>query len=473
MPLINEEEFQRPNDVFRPSPFREAGDGHGAFDPNMTGVAYAHSEIDTPEPQGFIMEGAVGSEQIADGAVTPRTVDATAPAVPTNLALSSQPVSDSDGRTALVLLIDVTQPPDTDLDLYGVYVDLTDAETVPGTPDWNYSRSIFIPANASRALVAGVVGNRLYYVRARSADTQGNLSAYTAVVSHTSGKDAEAPPIPDGLVVNAAFRGFFANWNLSIAADLMFSQVRYAMDDGTGTGAGINPFTTINVRTSGIFVGNLVADQMYWVQVRAVDFSGNVVTSDIDPTPVDYLTNPEAGWTTAVAVTPTLVGATDVAFNSVMANIIASNSIDADAITAGTLRISPDLAYANGIEILAADLTIIGRWNEFGLKIVDPLDTSRYLLLASGEVRFTTDDGATFPLAITPEGINASAINFGSMPGGHNLVLNSSFELSGFAVAASTNVFTDATKWAAANRITAPANTSEGTSLTMTTPGWV
>src|SRR6188472_901117 len=102
MPLINEDEFDRPNDVFRPSPFRGPSDTM-AFDPNYTGTEVAHSEVDAPEPEGFIADGAVDSDQLADGAVVPRTIDATAPDVPTGLALSSEVATDADGRSALVL----------------------------------------------------------------------------------------------------------------------------------------------------------------------------------------------------------------------------------------------------------------------------------------------------------------------------------------------------------------------------------
>lgn len=466
MPLINDEEFQRPNDQFRPSPFHDVGSGM-AFDPNRTGVEYAFPMVDTPEPIGFIQEGAVGEEQIADGAVTPRTLDATPPAVPTGLALSSQTATDADGRTALVLVVDVVQPADTDL--YGTHVEIT---ATPG-PDFTYARSIFIPGSASRAAVDGALGNTQYWARARSVDVQGNLSGYTADVTATTGKDSEAPGMPEALQVGAAFQGFMANWTPRSEPDLMFVQVRYAPDDGSGTGPDTNLWTTLQVRTSGVFVGNLDPTLLYWVQVRSVDHSGNVVTSSTDTTAVDFQTNPEAGWSEMLPVQPTLIGAADVAFNSVLTSILAANSINADDIRAGTFRVSPLNTDAEGIEILAADLTVIGRWDENGLKIVDPVDPSRFLLVEAGEVRFTTDDGATFPLAITPEGINASAINFGSMPGGHNLVLNSSFELAGFVAAGSTYTFTDATQWAAANRVTAPANINEGAALVMTTPGYV
>jgi hypothetical protein len=44
--------------------------------------------------------------------------------------------------------------------------------------------------------------------------------------------------------------------------------------------------------------------------------------------------------------------------------------------------------------------------------------------------------------AITPDGIDASAITFGELPGGHNVTKNSSFELAGF-ITVSTPVTLD------------------------------
>lgn len=471
MPLINEDEFSRPNDQFRRSPFNDVGAGM-SFDPNHAGVEYAESRVDTPEPEEFVGENAIGPDQIAPGAVGPIALDTTPPATPSDLAVTSAVGMDSDGHAALRLIVSLTQPGDSDL--YGSYVDITATPDSgdPNLPDFTYSRSVFIPANATRAVIDGALGNTRYWVRARAADIQGNLSGYVATVDHTTAKDNVAPPLPVGLQVVAAYRGVMANWNPLSVQDLMFIQVQYAPDDGAG-----NPnealATTIHVRTSGVFIGNLDPATLYWFRIRSVDTSGNVQTSDLDPTALDYQAEPDAGWTPWVSAQPTMIGAADVAFNSVLTSILAANEINADDIRAGTFRVSPLATDAEGIEILAADLTVIGRWDENGLKIVDPTDPARFLLIESGEVRFTTDNGGTFPLAITPEGINASAINFGALPGGHNLIVNSSFELSGFVAAASSFTFTSATEWAAANRVTALANISEGASLVMTTPGYV
>ena len=50
----------------------------------------------------------------------------------------------------------------------------------------------------------------------------------------------------------------------------------------------------------------------------------------------------------------------------------------------------------------------------------------------NGVLSFSTDGGATWPTAITAEGIHAAAITFGSEPGGSNAVPNAGFEITAF-----------------------------------------
>jgi len=106
------------------------------------------------------------------------------------------------------------------------------------------------------------------------------------------------------------------------------------------------------------------------------------------------------------------------------------------------------------------------------MKFLDPANPARYLMLDSGQLKFTTDNGATFTTMLTPDGMYGEAVVLGSLPGGHNLLFNSSFELTGTVSVPSTAVFTDNTGtpgWKAANRTTAPDNITESTTLTATT----
>lgn len=415
--------------------------------------------------------GAVdGGTQILEGSIPASTFDTTAPSAPTGLALSSAVVASPDGSLVLRLTASLTQP--TDTDLYASFVQLTNQEDSPGVADWDRPLLLQIGSTHGEASIEGVAGGTLYYARAYSVDVQGNQSAFTSEVTHTTAADTEAPSIPQDVVLGAGFLSILVSWSAGNATDLAYYEVRYAEDDGTGTAPMTDSWTNIRAKATVVFITDLQADVLYWVQVRSVDLSGNVQTSSVDDTAVNAVNNPEAGWSTQLSETPSLIGEADIAANSVTAVHIKTGSLSADDIGAGTLTISPTAGFAEGIIIRDALGAELGRWDENGMKIVDSSDPSRYVLFDAGELKFTEDDGATFPTAVTPEGINASAINFGAAPGGHNLVLNSSYELADFVAAGSTFTFTDTTNWTAGNR-TSTDNITEGTALTMTTAGYV
>lgn len=180
-----------------------------------------------------------------------------------------------------------------------------------------------------------------------------------------------------------------------------------------------------------------------------------------------------ANWLTAGAIAAGAIGADELAADAVRAHHVLLSALNGEHLGGGLLRISTQAGYIDGMQVVdSVTNALLISIDENGIKIIDPDDASRYVLFDAGQLKFTTDDGVTFPNAITPDGINATAINFGSAPGGHNLVLNSSFELADFEPAPSTNVFTDTSKWAAANRVTALDNITEGTALTMTAAGF-
>ena len=281
--------------------------------------------------------------------------------------------------------------------------------------------------------------------------------------------DTTAPAQPQGVSVVPGFRGFAISWTPANAPDLGFYEIRYAPDLAGAPDTG--QWAYIKARISTLFVPGLVPDLTYWVQVRTVDLTGNTVTSDVDSTAVNYLTSPEAGWTTAISVVPLYVGTADIAAGSVTAEHIAVSGLSADQITAGTLELSPMASFADGIRVLDAGGVEIGRWDEFGIKIADPTNAARFVLIDSGQVKFTTTGGASFDIALTPDGLLGDAIRIGALPGGHNLVLNSSFELADFAAAPNVQTFTSTASvpgWNATYR-TSVDNVTEGTELSITT----
>jgi hypothetical protein len=148
---------------------------------------------------------------------------------------------------------------------------------------------------------------------------------------------------------------------------------------------------------------------------------------------VNYLSESESGWTPLVGpLVAALVGAADVAFNLVITNILSAGYIDAATIQTGLLTIDSEDGTADGIKVLYGGIEV-GSWDETGIKVRSKTvgrETLDYIWIDDASLTVYLDGGATS--AITVDGINASAINYGTAAGGHNLVFNSSFELSDF-----------------------------------------
>jgi len=168
----------------------------------------------------------------------------------------------------------------------------------------------------------------------------------------------------------------------------------------------------------------------------AVNFTTDMTTGFVTQNPqqaVNYLSQSEAGWSVLVGpLTASLVGAADVAFNSVITNILSANLIDASTIQTGLLNISAAAGTADGIKVIYGGITV-GDWDDTGLNVRSKTagrSTLDYVRIDDAALTVFLDGAATS--AITVDGINASAINYGTAAGGHNLVYNSSFELSDF-----------------------------------------
>lgn len=280
-------------------------------------------------------------------------------------------------------------------------------------------------------------------------------SALTAPTTrHVTHSWPDAPGQPQNFTVAAGYKGLGGRWDATSTGDLMFYEFRYAPDDGTGTAPNTTLWVKHQVKTSVIFISGLTIAALYWCQVRSVDFTGQVVTSGSDATPVDYLANPEAGWTTALSVTPTSVPQEDVAFNSVLANIVSTNSLDASTISTGTLRIdTADATLTDGIRVYDSG-TLIGFWDETGLYIGDAVtgipvtednaigDLTTVPWVKHYDAGITVFDGTTTLDVLNSTGINAGAITRGTAPGGPNLLKNGSFEMADFLAPPSTKVWT-------------------------------
>jgi hypothetical protein len=95
---------------------------------------------------------------------------------------------------------------------------------------------------------------------------------------------------------------------------------------------------------------------------------------------------------------------------------------------------------ANGqlesFQVLNSELTgVAAQWNQDGIQISDrDITNSDRIYINGSQIQLIAADGTTLN-SITADGINASAITYGALPGGSNLIPNSSFEFAPFQLA--------------------------------------
>lgn len=385
--------------------------------------AWYGSQIDLEQiTNQDIAPGAIDGGQVQEGEITADHFDVTPPDVPTSVVLSSFVGTGPDGTPSVILRITWVDPADTDL--AGVLIEVTDqVEYDGGDPVWTSPSQYYASAGLQAYDVIGITGSTTYHVRLRAQDVQGNRGAYTAVYSLVSELDTEAPPIPTNPQAVAGFRGAIFKWDVSTASDIDLYEVRYAVDDGTGTAPGTS-WTTIRARATTVWISGLEPDVKYWFQVAAIDRSRNssAYTADSAVAPVTY-------------AVPTQVGAADIAANSISTTMIDTAGLDADVIKTGLLALGTISGAADGLQVFDASATtadkMVGWWDENGIRVYSSTDKSDYVLITEASVSVVSN-GVTVT-AMDTNGINASAINFGRLSGGHNIVPNSSFEVGAFS----------------------------------------
>jgi len=385
--------------------------------------------------------------------------DGTAPGKVTGVIVTPTSVQQPDGTYSPGFEVEWTANTETDLVSYEVQFDFE------GTT-WATPRVVMVGIDQTSVVVDGVLGNASYDFRVRALDTDSMVGEWSDTVTATSGKDSDAPDMPTELVAAPGYRMVGLSWSRATDSDFSFYQVRYYPSATT------SEFIIISARSNRVIIDSLNPDVEYGFQVRAIDRSGNVVTSSVDTTAVDYLTNPEAGWTAQVLQTPTRIGTTDLSVNTVVANFITTGTLSTDVLISGTVDIG---GVGNPIQLEVFDSlgNQMSRWSDDGLVIWDPVTTNKAVWLYGDSIKFsdvyTGDPGTTtWSTAIDSRGVNASAILFGSDIGGHNRIMNSGMEAAPFpTVARSTKTWTATTDWDDATS-TVNLNVS-GSELTMTT----
>jgi hypothetical protein len=358
--------------------------------------------------------------------------------------------TDADGKLVTGLVVTVTQPDDPTIRT--TWVKITAKLTAGGDPDWSQAMIFPIAADQTTLQIPGVLAGTTYYIIAYSQSVYGDVSP-AVTYSITTPKDTTAPSLPVGLTCVADVKGFLAIWDtdptIAPAGDLAFYEIRYCLG-GSETPSEV--WKSVRAKTTQVYIGGLDplpgADgkptAKYWVQVRAVDTTGNVLVGGVAQ---NYLTYPNGGWCTAVSVNPTLVGTSEVQLGSL--NTTHLSGLSADIIGTGHLSIS--VSRSDGMDgILVYDTnaqgakTLVGQWDETGLYVFDaanPGAGGNYVQVYAGGITVYKYGAPT--TSITPDGINATSIKSGAMPGGGNVVQNSSFELADFSVPVTVTPWVD------------------------------
>ena len=439
----------------------------------LTGNIEGPAGIEGPEgPPG--PEGPVGPAGPSGGG------DAIAPPVPEIKATTSGTVLNSDGTavTNLIATIGYTTPPVglVDLDQFILETTRFPLDSDASSPDWAratqwVSQSADVTGTLDTIVVQpSVLAATGYWLRAYAVDRSGNRQPTpSAVVAMTTSEDPFAPPAPTGIVVQAGMSTIAVRWDPIAVADLAYVEVEVSE-----VGAGV--LMTVQVAGTLTVITGLTNDVTYAVRLRSVDLSGNTILDPtVEPPVTVKATDPDAGWVDGGTAVPTPLPGSALVWDEAMIEDLFAGNLNADWITAGTLRVGGAPGTSTAIEVYDGAGNLIGRWSDAGIEVMDPANPQYKLTVAESSliIQDLTDPANPFTtVSVTPLGIDAASITFGSARGGHNLIPNSSFETGPFSVTNVVNSVWDvAADWnAVGSRQGADVNITTGAgALTMTT----
>ena len=423
----------------------------GPTPPPLPNPWYPPGSIASPPATGGIWVVSPGGdvwEEYSPTVIIPS--DTTAPDPPIIKLLTSLSNQQDDGTTLTVVTATVgylAPPPGLD-DLGGFTMEVTfrGLPGAPTTPDWTTGIKWLGPAN-DRAGAADVVITATgllpatnYWVRVSAVDVNGNRSAWSAVQAIASAGDNVGPPLPTGVVAQVGHGTIGLRWTPINALDLDYVEVQYRE-------APAENWTSIRVMGTLTIITGLKNDAAtpsgYEVRLRSVDSSGNVLRDDGGGnfTTVKVATDPNAGW---VSVTPnprpTALSGDSLVWSEAMFGNLFAGWINADWITAGTLKVGTlARGQAKAIEVFDASGAPIGSWSTDGIEVLSPSNGTYRMLIKDSSLTIWSGWGTASPyeaVKLSPLGVDAASITFGTARGGHNLIINSSFELGKFAVGA-------------------------------------
>lgn len=240
----------------------------------------------------------------------PYALDATPPATPAGLALSSALRTDTDGTQKIYLTATWSANADSDLNHYRLLL----RESGGNFVEYQVSGTRF---------EVQALGGVTYEAQLQAVDHAGNVSntypTPPAVISHTAAADSAAPSAPTGLTATAGVRIIHLTWTNPADTDLHHVDIyqNTTNNSGTATRVGqklVEPGTAGYVPVSGLTTN---VTRYYWL--KAVDTSGNA-----------------SAFTSVASATTAAVGNDDIFAGSLYANrLVVSGNATQDALPTG------------------------------------------------------------------------------------------------------------------------------------------
>lgn len=256
-------------------------------------------------------------------------VDATPPAAPTGVTVTSSVDSSDPSGGRVYIDVSWTGVADTDLQNYSVRYST-------GTT-WEY---INVPEGVTTTRINGLSPGTAYNVAVAAVDFSGNSSAYVNAGTYpiTTTADTTAPAAPTGVTVGAGVTTMTVYWNENSENDVKNGIGFYEVQLDTA-----NTFNTGNLitkRVSGTITSfsNLTSNTAYYTRVRAYDASGNAgsYSSIVSGTP-RYIANSDiqAGTINGDRITAATINGDRVIANSLDANTIKANTTFSQNLSVG------------------------------------------------------------------------------------------------------------------------------------------
>jgi hypothetical protein len=138
----------------------------------------------------------------------------------------------------------------------------------------------------------------------------------------------------------------------------------------------------------------------------------------------------------------------------------------------GRVRFGTSGGQLTAFQVLSSDYSeVVASWDQTGLQISDGgITDSERVYINGSQIQLIDADGTTLN-AINAQGINASSITYGAMPGGSNLIPNSSFEFAAFSLVENGIPYNTAGTGTTFN-ITESGTTTAGFTMVLTNYGY-